>query len=497
VIAKSKEWGGILTDNDDLKVCHRCVGESFLRSYIEREGEVDKCGYCGREGERCIPIEELADEIGGAFERHYYRTSDQPDEFESMLLRDRESSYDWDRHGEPVLSAIADAASIEDDIAQDVLNLLEDQYSDLEMAQMGEECEFAAESCYEWKDANDYEFASEFAAIERSLKSEARFFNRGAEAFLERLFGNVDGLADREGRPVIVTAGPESEIRGFYRARVFHKSDELEAAMVRPDLHLGPPPGRTARAGRMNAHGVSVFYGASDSSVALAEVRPPVGSRAIIAHFELVRPVRLLDVEALRSVYFDGSIFDAAYLEQLVLVKFLGRLSDRVTMPVMPDDEPTEYLITQMIADYLAQRSVPGLDGILFPSIQCPGEHRNVVLFHHASRVLAMQFSEGTELTARQYENTEDGPEPDYCVWEEVPEQSQDADKEQTNDGDALCFAEMLRPQMYPHDDGDAREESLRVNIETIAVHHVKSVTFGAETFSVQWVRLEKQNPLF
>jgi len=488
---------GTLTDNDDLKVCHQCVGEPFLSSYIEREGEVDGCGYCGREGERCISIEELADEIGAAFERHYFRTSDQPDDFESMLLRDREISYHWDRHGEPVLSAIADAALIDEDIAQDVLGLLEDQYSDLEMAQMGEECEFDADSYYEWKDANDHEFAFEFAAIERSLKSEARFFNRGAEAFLERLFANVDGLADRDGRPVIVTAGPESEIRGFFRARVFHKGDELEAAMVRPDLHLGPPPGRTARAGRMNAHGVSVFYGASDSGVALAEVRPPVGSRAIIARFELARPVRLLDVEALRSVYFDGSIFDAAYLEQLALAKFLGRLSDRITMPVMPDDEPTEYLITQMIADYLAQRPAPGLDGILFPSIQCPGEHRNVVLFHHASRVLALQFPEGTKLTARQYENTEDGPEPDYWVWEETPEQPEDVDSDQTNDADALCFAAMFQPLVYSPDDGDAREESLRVNIEAVVVHHVKSVTFGAETFSVQRVRLEKQTPIF
>src|SRR3546814_7766201 len=48
----------------------------------------------------------------------------------------------------------------------------------------------------------------------------------------------------------------------------------------------------------------------------------------------------------------EGSIFDLAYVEQLALAKFLGRLSDRITMPVMPDDKPTEYLITQTIADY-------------------------------------------------------------------------------------------------------------------------------------------------
>jgi hypothetical protein len=171
----------------------------------------------------------------------------------------------------------------------------------------------------------------------------------------------------------------------------------------------------------MNANGISMFYGASDKGVALAEVRPPVGSRALTAEFQIVRPLRLLDVTALQSIYVEGSVFDPGYLEQLSLAKFMGRLSERITMPVMPDDEPTEYLITQMIADYLARRPEPALDGILFPSVQSPGDHRNVVLFHHASRVRSLDIPEGTELSARQYDTTEDGDEPNYHVWEEVP----------------------------------------------------------------------------
>lgn len=87
-------------------------------------------------------------------------------------------------------------------------------------------------------------------------------------------------------------------------------------------------------------------------------------------------------------------------------------------MPVMPDDEPIENLMTQMIADYLASKPAPSLDGILFRSVQSPGEHRNVVLFHHASRVEPLEIPGGTKLSARQYDTTEDGDEPDYRVWE-------------------------------------------------------------------------------
>jgi hypothetical protein len=68
---------------------------------------------------------------------------------------------------------------------------------------------------------------------------------------------------------------------------------------MRPDRHLGSPPSGAAAAGRMNARGISVFYGANDPRVALAEVRPPVGSRVAVARFEIIRPLRLLDLTAL------------------------------------------------------------------------------------------------------------------------------------------------------------------------------------------------------
>ena len=105
----------------------------------------------------------------------------------------------------------------------------------------------------------------------------------------------------------------------------------------------------------------------------------------MVGRFTLLRPLRLLDVEALKSVFIRGSIFDGAYIRKLEQAKFLGRLSDRITRPVMPSDEPSDYLVTQAIADYLA--SEVRLDGIVYPSAQAGGERKNVVLFNHAARV--------------------------------------------------------------------------------------------------------------
>jgi RES domain len=83
----------------------------------------------------------------------------------------------------------------------------------------------------------------------------------------------------------------------------------------------------------MNARGIAVFYGATHAKVALAETRPPVGSRVLVGRFEITRPLKLLDDEALRSIYVKGSVFDSTWLDRLKKAKFLGDLSHRITMP--------------------------------------------------------------------------------------------------------------------------------------------------------------------
>jgi hypothetical protein len=44
----------------------------------------------------------------------------------------------------------------------------------------------------------------------------------------------------------------------------------------------------------------------------------------VIGRFELIQAVRLLDVEALRMLNVEGSIFDGSYLSRLEKAKFLG-----------------------------------------------------------------------------------------------------------------------------------------------------------------------------
>ena len=491
-LADLEVLNGMDDDDDDQKhICFECAAETYLSIEIEKDGEQKECSYCGQT-RACIPIEELADRIETAFDDHYIRTSDRPNSWQLSLLSDRESDYDWEREGQPVLDAIEEAAAIPHKAAEDVLEILDDRYGDFDSAAMGEETEFSSETYYDEKGASAQVWHEEWRFFEQSLRTEARFFSRSASELLVRIFGDIDALKTRPRHPLVADGGPRRRLTHLYRARVFQSRDALEEALCRPDLHLGSPPTRFASAGRMNARGISVFYGATNASVALAEVRPPVGSKVVVAKFSITRPLRLLDLTALDGVQDRGSIFDPSLKGRLERVAFLRSLGQLMTRAVMPDDEAFDYLATQAAADFLATENEPRLDGIIFGSAQS-SEGRNVVLFHKAARVEAMAFPKDTEIDANTGYEAEDGWETDYSVSEVAPKTEPLVTQDEMDDLPGFLAYFRLS---YSADDDD-RDTTLRVDPAAVAVHHVNSVKVHSTRFSVSRHRSEKQDSKF
>jgi hypothetical protein len=309
----------------------------------------------------------------------------------------------------------------------------------------------------------------DWRSFENSLKTEARFFSRTAANHLTSIFDGIADLQTRDGGPLVLDAGPGTDFHTLYRARAFQSDDKLEAALGRPDIHLGSPPTHLAAAGRMNARGISVFYGANNQKAAIAEVRPPVGSQIVVAQFEIIKKLRLLDLTTLTNIRVTGSLFDCGLAGRMEDAVFLRLLSGRMTRPAMPDDEPFEYLATQSIADFLATEASVPIDGIIFPSGQTAGDAFNVVLFHKAARVEAMNVPEGTEISASTGRWAEDGWQEDYEVLEKVPPLRKMVDQNEQEPGDA-----------------DWRDASLRIGAESIEVHRVKHVEFATDEFTVK-----------
>ncbi|WP_200944729.1 MULTISPECIES: RES family NAD+ phosphorylase [unclassified Aureimonas] len=473
-------------DDGERMVCAECIGEAFLSAGVTRRCGEAICSFCG-EMASAMTVEELADAVEAAFSVHYYRTTDQPDAFESAMLADQESDFEFERRGEDVLWAIAGAAEVSEEIAEEVLEILSERHSDFDSAAAGEECEFDPESRYEQRGPDDVEYQLEWRSFEQSLRTETRFFNKEAESLLGRIFDGVGSLTTGDGRPVVRLAGPGEELSGFHRARVFHGDARLALALEQPVRELGPPPNEIAVDGRMNARGVSLFYGATDPAAALAEVRPPVGSRALVGRFDAVRPLRLLDINALRSVYIDGSVFDSGYMGRLELAKFLKSLSGRMTMPVMPDDERSEYLITQAIADYLASNVELDLDGLLYPSVQRAGSYHNVVLFRRASKVEPVALPDGTVVSASLGEMDEDGWSPGYSVSEVVPPPNPPAPPRPEP---LFWEGPFIDPFATPDDD---RDPALRLEVDSLTVHEVAAVQIVTKATQVTRYRSQRR----
>ncbi len=476
------------------RICIDCVGEQYLSTEIRSKGKRRRCSYC-RTARRSYDLDELAECVATAFDRHYRRTSDQPDDLEFMLMRDKESSYEWYRHGDPVVVAITEAAEIPEEAAEDIQKILAYENADFESQQMGEETEFDDDTYYQARRLSDESWQEEWRNFETSLRSEARFFSRSAAKHLASIFEGIDQLKARDGRPLILDAGPGTAFHTLYRARVFQSDSKLEAALCRPDTLLGSPPSPLAMAGRMNARGISVFYGAGDAMTAIAEVRPPVGSQVAVAQFEILRKLRLLDLTALNDVHIAGSIFDPGHAARLERAQFLRSLSSRITRPVMPDDEPFAYLATQAIADYLATQESPSVDGIIFPSVQVAGNVLNVVLFHKAARVEEMEIPDGTEISARTGHFGEEGWENDYYVTERVsPPQKEE--KRITDDNDWPDLSSFLADPSSAIQ-SPSRESTLRIITDSVTVHQIQRVEFRTQAFSVRRHRWKKHNPDF
>jgi len=458
---------------EETWICASCVGESFLSARIENKGLNEKCTYCGQNNP-CFTLEEISDVTETAIEQHFIRTPVDPDPMEYAMIK--HGGHVWYRHGYEILTLLEDLLQTRSDVVSAVQQCLENRYTDFESATMGEETEFDTESHYEERRKVDTSHLDGmWAKFVSSLKTESRFINHSVRETLDGIFSGVEAMRAGREKEVIVKAGIGTDIPVLYRARWCRNHDELENMLVNPDRELGPPPSPFSGANRMSARGISVFYGASSVATAIPEIRPPAGSYVVSAGFRIIRPLRLLNLPALESVWEGGSYFDPDFINKRAQVAFLRKLSGLMTDPVLPGEEEFRYIPTQVIAEYLADSSQLALDGILYPSVQNPAlpasEHYNVVLFHKASRVnyLALPALADCRISFG-YQYAEDEWEDDICVTQIAERGEQAAQKNRYE----------VAPRPF-----DERVPALGVDLATVCVHRIRGVTLDYSSDSV------------
>lgn len=454
----------------DKSICNNCIEEKFLSDLVKSTGTRRTCTYCGKTT-KAIFLEHLADRIQTVIEKFFERTPDSPDGFEYAMSKDDEIEYEWEREGELVTDVIQSAAEIPRQAAEDVQEILEGRFMSRSREEMGEETEFDMGSQYKFVGNRNKELEEQWNNFENSLRTNTRYFNQPGKTYLDNIFKGLDKLVTPEGGPILI-AGPENPLNAVYRARVFLSDESLHTALSNIVDELGPPASKFAKAGRMNAAGISVFYGATETQTALAEVRPPVGSWVAVARFTFMRELRLLNLAALKNISPRGSLFDDAFTDLMLRVQFLRQLSDKMTIPVMPGQEEIEYLITQAIADYLSMNSTTNLDGIIFPSLQT-GDGSNIVLFHKASRVKPRTLPAGTKTSVKLWEYDEDDRRyPWFTITEEIP----------AGPMEGLSFPTHKDPRLV----------SLAIDEEHIQIHLIQRVQYTTDPQKLDFRRYEK-----
>jgi len=454
-------------------LCSNCIGEPYLKDLIYKKSELITCYHCGEEAEGCS-LGDLAEIIDVAFDKHYVASSTEPNDWD--LYKIRHTNYEWEPDGAEVTSAITEAAMIAEEIAADIREILADKHYDHSYAELGEPNEYEKDSYYEKKGASDEKWQTEWNRFKMSIKTNTRFFNKEGAKHLSSVFDGIEHMKTINDRQVIRDIGPGTDISFLYRARVFQSDEKLKSALCYPDLQLGPPPTEFAPSGRMNAKGISVFYGATETKTALAEVRPPVGSKVTIAKFELLRPLRMLDLTALSYMHFDGSIFDDAYSRLVSKNMFLKGFGERLSRPVMPDEQDFEYLPTQAIADFLSSESDLNLDGIIFSSAQSD-LGLNAVLFHKASRIKLIKRSKETTVSASLlgWDDFQGQSVEDYRVTETIPF----SEKEEP----ITAVDEFIAT--YLTDEYENRDFTLNIDVNSITVEYIKKVEVDSSSSSV------------
>lgn len=360
------------------RVCWRCIGEELISAEIKTQPR-RVCSYCHAR-RNAILIPDLARRVDPVFQ-NIVGSGD-----EGYIERDGEPGFG--PIGEYPHEIIAQMLETDDDaIGRDLVSWLADHHR--YRNRPGDEgFDFYDDTSdhYAILGETDDWFRRSWDGFCDDLKHRRRFFIGAHGHVLDDLLGPVIRGEWPTGG-AIRTIGPGTDYRHIYRGRLANDSAAQRRIYARRRQRLAAPAAGMAGAGRMNATGISVFYGSFDRDTCVAELRTPVSGHAVVGRFEIMMPLRVLDLTMLEVGFEALSYFDANYAQMMSYQAFMITFHEAVRKAVLPGQEALEYLPTQVIAEYLWSQDAAPIDGVIFGSSQISDSSNNIVLFPHAATV--------------------------------------------------------------------------------------------------------------
>jgi hypothetical protein len=344
--------------------CVECFKDEFVRQFIARSGKAGECAFCGSSGLACATTEaagrfvlegllrayEGIDQVPGSWDSEdkcYTLDGQTAHEIlgEMELLSDR--VYEEDQDAQLVTALVRDGSPSWHDVAEgtdDPLN--------------GGEALLVTKDIFYGPDHN--RFALSWRAFKRYVKHYARFFVLAPDTQLSR-----DVLLRPIGELLGTLKATLRKGERFWRARIIRGSS---ACSVQDASAWGPAPLKKGGNSRMSPAGISYLYLGSSPELCVAEVRPCVGDVVGIWELEVTQQLRIVDFVSRPPRSCRQSIFDPNYdHDKLWTNDFLRDLVRDLACPLRLEEQPIDYIPTQVLAEFL--RSL-GFLGMKYPSSQ-------------------------------------------------------------------------------------------------------------------------------
>ncbi len=468
-------------------VCAECIGEMYLREHITRDGVVDRCNFCQSDENPTIELDGLGERVHEVIDKYFYLTPSEAEGYEYYLAREGL----WERDGYPVDDLLQDLVGVEPEISSMIHEWLSDKYDAWGKDALCEDQPYDSDAQYAEKEIDTLDFLESWSFFKHNIRAKSRFFNQHAKEVLDTIFQNLGILVTGSGESVIQEFPVDDPASDIYRARIALTFKEREEIILGLPKSLGAPPHKHAISGRMNAGGISMFYGAKDVETCITEVRAPVGSSVVVGKFQPLRSINILDLNRLQSIDVTGSYFDPNHITEVSRANFLEHLVVELSSPVLPGSEEREYLSTQVVAEYLAQLDDLNLDGVMFKSSQMADDGQNIVLFNHASDIEKYELPKGAKVNVSFCNGDPDDYDPTITVCETVPPID---DQPQPESEEPCSFSVAMFDELELHDlDKESLSDpTLRLDLESVKVHEVQGVKYKSLAVDVGRHRMEK-----
>jgi hypothetical protein len=396
-----------------MNVCPQCFDNSILQRRLKEIRphfpSNQRCDlHPTRKG---VPIGEIGRIVDPAFRANYAIG---------------EWRYD-DQEGDDLYTVVNETTGADDDrVIQGLVAWLID--NDSYWPPHGEEAFYAEDQAYVLIKPDSWRHSSLWRQFRDDILHRQRFFNDRAKALLSEIFDGIQHQVDVTNKPAFYRLDSEDGTE-FFRARIPANDDAYQKITQNSAAQMGTPPPSSRRAGRMNAAGIPVFYGAVEQDTAIAELRPAVGSLVCVARFKLLKPIHVLDLTRFTRPGKQIDIFAKNQVRRTTQWAFMQSFGAEISKPILPNDEHLEYVPAQVVSEYLTQKPVSWRgkdvvpDAIIFRSAQRQGGN-NIAIMGDAASILSDTAGKG--LTAEQ--EVKDSPvDLEFLDFSPPPSKSLDA----------------------------------------------------------------------